>query len=96
MPIFLIEDEEYAESFDIIKDEDYILANDVFLEAKSDDYQRGYMNALSTQQRQYLLRSRDVLVSPIHKRKDVHSKNDLSNNQKKGKEHVYQNPSKVN
>jgi len=42
------------------------------------------------------LRSKDVLVCPIRKRKDVQSKNDLSNNQKKGKEHADQNPSKVN
>ena len=44
-------DEEYAEGSDILKDEDYIIANDVVLEAESDDYQRGYMNALSAQQR---------------------------------------------
>ena len=49
MPIFLIEDEEYAESFDTLKDEDYILENVVVLEAESDDYQCGYMNALSAQ-----------------------------------------------
>jgi len=47
MPIFLIEDEEYIESSDTLKDEDYILANDVVLEAGYDDYQCGYMNALS-------------------------------------------------
>lgn len=96
MPIFLTEDEEYAKSSNILKDEDYILANDVVLEAKSDDYHCGYMNALSAQQKQYSLRSKDVPVSPIQKRKDVQSKNDLSDNQKKGKEHANQNPSKVN
>jgi len=47
LPIFLTEDEEYAESFDILKDENYILANDVVLEAKCNDYHRGYMNSLS-------------------------------------------------
>ena len=71
MSIFLTEDEEYVESSDILKDEEYILANDVVLETEFDDYQRGYMNALSAQQKQYSLRSRDVPVSPIQKRKDV-------------------------
>lgn len=51
MPIFLIEDEEYTEVPYIQRDEDYILENDVVLEAESDDYQRGYMNALTAQQR---------------------------------------------
>ena len=47
MPIFLTEDEEYVEVPDIQRDEDYILANDVVLEAESKDYQHGYMNALT-------------------------------------------------
>ena len=51
MPIFLTEDEEYVEVQDIQRDEDYILANDVVLEAESDNYQRGYMNALTDHQR---------------------------------------------
>lgn len=49
MPIFLMEDEEYAEVPDIQRDEDYILANDVVLEVEFDDYQCGYMNALPSQ-----------------------------------------------
>ena len=95
MPIFLTEDEEYVEVLDIQKDEDYILANDVVLEVESDDYQRGYMNVLTTQQRQYSLRRRDVPVNPIQKIKDVQSKNDSSNIQNKGKELVDPNPNKV-
>jgi len=95
MPIFLTEYKDYTEVLDIQRDEDYILANDVVLEAESDDYQRGYMNALTTQQRQYSLRSRDVLVNPTQKRKDVKSKNDSSNTQKKGKEPTDLNLSKV-
>jgi len=47
------------------------------------------------QQRQYSLRSRDVLVNPIHKIKYVQSKNDSSNTQKKAKELADPNPSKV-
>ena len=95
MPIFLTEDEEYTEVPNIQRDEDYILANDVVFEAEYDDYHRGYMNALTAQQRQYSLRSGDVLVNPIQKRKDVQSKNDSSNTQKKGKELADLNPNKV-
>lgn len=47
--IFLTEDEEYTEVLDIQTDEDYILQNDVVLEAEYDDYQHGYMNALTAQ-----------------------------------------------
>lgn len=51
MLIFLTEDEEYAKSPNILKDEDYILVNDVVLETESDDYQCGYMNALCTKKK---------------------------------------------
>lgn len=53
MPIYITEDEEYGERSVAQKDEDFILANDADL----DDYQRGYLNALSTQQKQYSLRN---------------------------------------
>ena len=81
--MFLTEDEEYVESSDTLKDEDYILANDVVFEAESDDYQCSYINSLSTQQREYPWRRKYVPISPIQKRKDAKSKNDLSNDQKK-------------
>jgi len=71
MPIFLTKDEEYAKVPNIQRDEDYIFANDVVLEAEFDDYQCGYMNALTAQQRQYSIRSKDVPVNPIQKRKDI-------------------------
>ena len=52
VPIFLTEDEEYTVATpDIQKDQNFILANDTVLEEESDDYQGGYMNALSAQQR---------------------------------------------
>ena len=86
LPIYLMEDEEYSEIRDVQKDEYYILANEAVLEDESDDYQRGYMNALTTQKKQYSLRSRDVPVSSVQKRKEAQSKNDSSNTQKKGKE----------
>ena len=69
MPIFLTEDEEYAMILDTRRDDDFILANDVVLEEESDDYQRGYMNAFLAQQKQYSLRSRDVPINPVQKRK---------------------------
>lgn len=53
------------------------------------------MNALTTQQRQYSLRSRDVPINPIQKRKEQQTKNDSSKNQKKGKELVDPSSSKV-
>ena len=47
MPIYITEDEEYAENSAVQKYEDFILENDTALEEESDEYQRGYMNALS-------------------------------------------------
>lgn len=93
--MFLTKDEEYTENLDSPKDEDYILANDDDLETQSDDYQCGCMNYLSAQQKQYYLRSRDVPVNPIKKRKEE-SNNDLPNNHRKGKEHADQNHSNIN
>lgn len=89
MPIYITEDEEYAESSAVHRDEDFILANDAALEEESDEYQRGYMNALSAQQKQYSLRNRDVPVNPIQKRKEASApKNDSPVAQKKAKEIV--------
>ena len=65
--MFLTEDEEYTENQDSLKDEDYILENDDDLEIELDDYQCGYMNYLSAQQKQYSLRSRDLPANPIQK-----------------------------
>jgi len=55
LPIFLTEDEEYSEVSNVQTDEDFIVANEGVLEDESDDYQRGYMNALTMQHRQYSL-----------------------------------------
>lgn len=49
MPIFIIEDEEYFENSTLQRDENLILANLMVFEEESDEYQRGYMNALSSQ-----------------------------------------------
>ena len=63
------------------------MANETALEEESDEYQRGYMNALSAQQRQYSLINRDVSINPIQNRKEVSTpKNDSPVAQKKGKE----------
>lgn len=50
MPIFITEDEECYENSAIQRDENFMLANEIFLEEESDEYERGYMNALSAQQ----------------------------------------------
>lgn len=65
------------------KNTKFHLENDTVLEEESDDCPKGYMNALSAQQRQYSLRNRDVTISPIQKRKELQMKNDA---EKKGKE----------
>lgn len=49
-PIYITKDEEYPKRPVVQKDEDFILANETILEEESDDYQRGYMNALIAQQ----------------------------------------------
>ena len=49
MPIFITEDE-YSENSTVQRDENFILANETVLEEDSDEYQSGYMNALSAQQ----------------------------------------------
>lgn len=66
--MFLTEDEEYFEKKDQPKDEDFILANDHDFETESDDYQQGYLNALSSQNRKMSFRSRDVPANPIQNR----------------------------
>lgn len=49
MPIFITKDEEYIENLAVQKDENFILENETTLEEESDEYQRGYMNALTAQ-----------------------------------------------
>lgn len=62
-PIFLIEDEKYVEKVKEPKDDDYILASENAFETQTNDYQRGYLNALSSQQNQYSLSNRDVPIT---------------------------------
>ena len=47
---YITEEEECAVSSAAHKDADFILASDTTLQEESEDYQRGYMNALSAQQ----------------------------------------------
>lgn len=96
LPIYITEDEEYSESPVVQKDEDFILANEIVLEEESYEYQRGYMNALTVQQRKYSLRSRDVPINPIQKMNEATPpKNDSPYVQKKGKEPADPTSSKV-
>lgn len=67
-PILLNQSEKYVEKKEEPKDEDYILENDYAWETQLDDYQRGYLNALNSQQKKYSLRNRDVPITPIQKR----------------------------
>lgn len=71
MPTFTTEDDEKMASSTVQHDADFILANDIALEEESDEYQRGYMHALSAHQRQYSLRSRNVPINPVQKRKEI-------------------------
>ena len=89
MPTFITEYEEYSESSAVQKDKDFILANETALEEESNEYQRGYMNVLIAQQRQYSLINIYFPINPIQKRKEVSEpKNDSPVAQKKGKEIV--------
>ena len=95
MPKFIIENDEYAESSAVQHDANFILSNDTALEEESDEYQRGYMHALSIQQRQYSLRNINVPINPIQKRKEgPASKNEPPVARNKGKEVVDPMPKK--
>jgi len=50
LPTYITEEEECEMSSATHQDTNFILASDTVLEEESEDYQRGYMNALSTQQ----------------------------------------------
>jgi len=84
LPTYITEEEELVRNSIIPQDEHYILSNDAALEEESEEYQRGYLNALSAQQRQ--LRNRVVPINPIQKRTDTSAKNGSAAPQKKGKE----------
>jgi len=47
LPTYITEEEECAVNSAAHKDEDFIIASDAVLEEESEEYQRGYMNALS-------------------------------------------------
>ena len=84
MPTYITEEEEFVRNSIVHQDENYILSNDAALEEESEEYQRGYLNALSAQQRQ--LRNRAVPINPIQKKKDTSTKNDSASPQTNGKE----------
>jgi len=95
LPIYITEEEECTVNSATHQDTDFILANETVLEEESKEYQRGYMNSLSTQQQRYYLQNRDVPAKKIQKRKeDETTKKDLSATQRKGKEAVVPESSK--
>lgn len=55
LPTYITEEEECAVNSATHQDTDFILANETVLEEESEEYQRGYMNALSTQKQRYSL-----------------------------------------
>lgn len=50
MPTYITEEDELVSNSVFPQDEHYILSNDMVLEEESEEYQRGYLNALSAQQ----------------------------------------------
>jgi len=52
MPTYITEEDELVSNSGFPQDEHYILSNDMILEEESEEYQRGYLNALSAQQGQ--------------------------------------------
>ena len=89
LPTYITEEEKCAVSLATHQDMNFILASVMVLEEESEEYQRGYMNALSMQQQRYSLRNRDVPAKPIQKRKEGEAaKNDSSATQRKGKEAI--------
>lgn len=51
LPTYVTEEEEFVRNSIIHQDDNYILSNDPALEEESEEYQRGYLNALSAQQK---------------------------------------------
>ena len=49
---YITKEEELVRKSIVPQDEHYILSNDATLEEELEEYQRGYLNALSAQQRQ--------------------------------------------
>lgn len=87
MPTYITEEEELVSNAYTPQDEHYILSNDVVLQDESEEYQRGYLHALSAQQgQQRQLRNRTVPIHPIQKRAENLAKNGAAVPQRKGKE----------
>lgn len=84
LPTYVTEEQEIVENSSTHQDEDYILSNDAALLEELEEYQRGYLNALSAQQKQ--LRNRVVPINPLQKKKETSAKCDSVVPQKKGKE----------
>ena len=87
LPTYITEEEELIGNAYTPQDEHYILSNDVVLQEESEEYQRGYLHALSAQQgQQRQLRNRTIPINPIQKRAKALVKNGAAVPQKKGKE----------
>ena len=89
LPTYITEEEELVSNSTFPQDEHYILSNDAALQEESEEYQRGYLHALSAQQgQQRQLRNRAVPINPIQKRKDTSAKNNSASPNTTGKDIV--------
>jgi hypothetical protein len=96
---FLTKEDEYL-AMPFVPDQQYVPSNNDILAVETEDYQRGYMNALSQVQKQYNLRNRNVPVNANQKGTkslaDIHNKDMTSNSQSKEKDPVAANQGKNN
>ena len=87
MPTYITEEDELVSNAYAPQDQHYILSNDVALQDESEEYQRGYLHALSAQQgKERQLRNRTVPIHPLQKKAENVAKNGAAVPQRKGKE----------
>lgn len=100
LPTFLIEEDQFSEDSLIPSDQQFVLASDDLWAIQTEEYQRGYLNALSHIQKQCKLRNRNVPVTLTQKRqnvqKDTPSKETALVGQNKEKDIVILNQDRTN
>lgn len=71
MPTFLTEEDQFSEDSFIPNDQQFVLESEDVWAARTEEYQRGYQNALNHLQKQYNLRNKNVPVTLTQKRKNL-------------------------
>lgn len=71
LPTFLTEEDQFFEDSLILSDQQLVLASDDLWDVQTEEYQRGYQNALSHLQKKYNLRNRIVPVTLTQERQNV-------------------------